>query len=377
MEATERPSQITAAHLGKLAVVYIRQSSPEQVRSNTGSTEDQRGLVELPRRWGWPESRIQLIDEDLGRSGTTDDRRSGFHAMLALIEQGHVGLVVVREVSRLSRDPFLAETFLKTAIRARVLIFANGRMFDSATGELAELFGIRIQNLLAWWENQSRSQNMLKAKAAKVRQGYAVAGRPLGFVLLTRGKWAKDSDADVRDALQRPFDLALEGQSIGKILRYMEEHQLRLPRRVRGQLVWEAPTRSRIAHILTNPNYTPDYFYRRHRAIPGAPGRSQTMEPRPASEWLISRDHHEGYVSREQWQLIQDALRSRRPRVQPPLGKGAALLQGRMWCPQCDHWMYTTYNRRRGGGALALVSVPTGQPTGWAVPPCGRRRRGH
>ena len=60
--------------------------------------------------------------------------------MLALIEQGHVGLVVVREVSRLSRDPFLAETFLKTAIRARVLIFANGRMFDSATGELAELF---------------------------------------------------------------------------------------------------------------------------------------------------------------------------------------------------------------------------------------------
>ena len=62
---------ITPDHLRRLAIVYVRQSTEEQVRDNTGSTEYQRGLVEVARALGWEESQIQIIDEDLGRSGSS------------------------------------------------------------------------------------------------------------------------------------------------------------------------------------------------------------------------------------------------------------------------------------------------------------------
>lgn len=103
------PSQIRAEHKQKLAVVYVRQSSPDQVRHHTGSTETQRALAELPRRWGWPESRIKVIEDDLGLSGTSSDQRPGFQHLLELMDRGEVGIVLVREMSRLSRDSLDAE----------------------------------------------------------------------------------------------------------------------------------------------------------------------------------------------------------------------------------------------------------------------------
>src|SRR5262249_16847464 len=154
--------------------------------------------------------------------------------MLDLIDHGQVGLVLVREVARWRRDPFISELFLTKAIRAGVLIYANGRMFDSATEDLAELFGLRVQSLRAWVANKNSARMMGAGKAAKIRQGFAVAQPPLGYVRISRGKWAKDPDPDVRASVQRIFDLALESQSIGKIIRYTKEHRLRLPRRLRG-----------------------------------------------------------------------------------------------------------------------------------------------
>jgi DNA invertase Pin-like site-specific DNA recombinase len=353
LDPASRPRQIAAGHLAKLALVYVRQSSPEQVSENTGSTDDQRTLVQVARRWGWPESRTRLIDHDLGFSGTTADRRSGFQTMLDLIDQGMVGLVLVREVARLSREPLYAEIFLNKAIRAGVLIYANGRVFDSATDDLAELFGLRVQALLAWYENRTRARIMGNAKAARVRQGFAVAGRPVGYIRISRGKWSKDPDPEVQSSIQRVFDLALDGQSIGKIFRHLQEHQLSLPRRLKGgELTWRPPARSSVANILTNPNYTADYYYRRRHGVSKANRHGPQVEFRPASDWLVARDHHEGYVSQEQWQKIQDVLASRRPDVRPPLGKGPAWLQGIVWCGQCDRWMWTSYHRRRGAMRL-------------------------
>ena len=58
-------------HLRRLAVVYVRQSTEIQVGQNTGSTEFQRGLAEIARSYGWPDSQIEIIDDDLGRSGSS------------------------------------------------------------------------------------------------------------------------------------------------------------------------------------------------------------------------------------------------------------------------------------------------------------------
>src|SRR5947207_9555699 len=80
------PAVIRAEHKQRLAVVYVRQSSDQQVRHHTGSTDAQRELAALPRRWGWPESRILVIEDDLGLSGTSSSNRTGFQQLLALMQ---------------------------------------------------------------------------------------------------------------------------------------------------------------------------------------------------------------------------------------------------------------------------------------------------
>jgi len=138
-----RPAQIRASHLEKRAIVYARQSSMLQVREHTGSTAVQRELVNLPRQWGWPESRIEVIDDDLGLSGTSAQNRTGLHRLHDLMDRGEVSLIVVHDVARISRNPHDAEIFLTKLMDNGILLYANGQLFDGATEDLAQLFAWR------------------------------------------------------------------------------------------------------------------------------------------------------------------------------------------------------------------------------------------
>src|SRR4029434_982569 len=98
------PAKITRVHQAKLACVYLRQSSPGQVRHNTESTTRQYALVERAVALGWPRDRGRIIDEDLGCSGTSTDLRSGFQQLMTEVGLAQVGLVLSLEASRLSRN---------------------------------------------------------------------------------------------------------------------------------------------------------------------------------------------------------------------------------------------------------------------------------
>jgi len=343
-----RPPQIRPIHLTKWAIVYARQSSPVQVREHTGSTADQRALADLARQWGWPARRIRVVDDDLGLSGTSSQDRAGFRSMLEAIDHGDVGIVFVRDVSRISRNPLDSELFLTKAMRAGVLLYASSQLFDTATKDLALLFGLRIQGLLGWFDNESRVRAMSAARSAKARQGHAVTRPPIGYVQTVRGTWIKDPDLKIQAAVQRLFDLYPRVGSIGNVLRYMRRHALLFPHRRRGEIVWAPPVRSHVAHLLRNPNYTGDYVFRR----PWAPGLTKTswrQIPTPAgSEPITAPAHHESYISRQDWQAIQASLTSRRPSVRPPIGRGPAVLQGLLWCVRCQRWMQTVYHDRKG-----------------------------
>src|SRR5262245_5573622 len=95
-----RPRQIRTSHLERVAVVYVRQSSAEQVREHGGSTAAQLDQADFARRWGWPESRIHINDRDLGLSGTSISNRRGFLELLAMIGRGEVGMVLVQAIDR-------------------------------------------------------------------------------------------------------------------------------------------------------------------------------------------------------------------------------------------------------------------------------------
>ena len=96
--------KVTAAHLQRAAVVYVRQSTLAQVDRNRESTARQYDLVGRAERLGWPRSAVRVIDDDLGVSGASTTGRSGFAELAAQVGLGLVGIVLSLECSRLARN---------------------------------------------------------------------------------------------------------------------------------------------------------------------------------------------------------------------------------------------------------------------------------
>ena len=100
----ELNERITTAHRAKLAYVYVRQSTTGQVRQHQESTELQYRLVNRAASLGWPRDRIEVIDEDLGKSGVSSEARHGFQRLIAEIGLAKAGLVLSLDASRLARN---------------------------------------------------------------------------------------------------------------------------------------------------------------------------------------------------------------------------------------------------------------------------------
>ena len=96
-------TKIQDHHLDRLAMVYVRQSSPQQVLENRESRERQYALADLAAGLGWPADRVIVIDEDQGLSGKFSENRNGFQRLLTEVTMDHVGLVLGLELSRLAR----------------------------------------------------------------------------------------------------------------------------------------------------------------------------------------------------------------------------------------------------------------------------------
>ena len=98
------PSKIKPTHTQRAAYVYIRQSTPGQVEHNRESTARQYALADRACQLGWPKEQVVIIDEDLGLSGSSTDKRSGFTRLTSEVALAHVGIVLGLEVSRLARN---------------------------------------------------------------------------------------------------------------------------------------------------------------------------------------------------------------------------------------------------------------------------------
>jgi DNA invertase Pin-like site-specific DNA recombinase len=150
---------ITPDHLRRLTVVYVRQSSETKVREHTGSTQFQRNLAAVARSYGWPESQIKIIEDDLGKSGSSTEGRTGWERLQEMIKAGEVGAVFVATISRLSRQVMEFELFRLRAALNNTLLHADGQFIDPAGASdriLSEIVSMRDK----WVATQ-------KAKAGK------------------------------------------------------------------------------------------------------------------------------------------------------------------------------------------------------------------
>src|SRR5262252_10845958 len=124
------PNKIRATHLERTAIVYVRQSTPAQVRDNRESQARQYALVEEAAQLGWPASQIDVIDADQGISGRSAERRSGFREVVSRVCLGEVGAIFGLEVARLARSNADFARLLELARLTDTLVIETDGMYD-------------------------------------------------------------------------------------------------------------------------------------------------------------------------------------------------------------------------------------------------------
>src|ERR1700746_3416608 len=226
-------TQIQSTHCERLAFVYVRQSTPWQVIENRESTERQYHLRERAIDLGWPPSRVEVIDEDQGRSGSTAIHRTGFQRLTTEVSLGKVGIVLMLEASRLARNNSDWYRLMEICGVSGTLIAdesgvynprePNDRLLLGVKGTIceAELFTLRTRLYEGRWN--------------KARKGLLHFPLPVGYVQGTDGGWALDPDTQVRERLGYVFDSFRRFGVVRAVVRDLKEQGLELPTRVTAQ----------------------------------------------------------------------------------------------------------------------------------------------
>jgi DNA invertase Pin-like site-specific DNA recombinase len=185
-------AKIRGRHLDRLAIVYIRQSTPHQVAEHRESADLQYQLRRRAVELGWPDARVLIIDDDQGISGQSIDNRPGFQRLLAEISLGRVGIVFGREVSRLSRSNKDWHQLLELCALFQVLIGDADGVYDPADHNDRLLLGLR--GMMSEAELHVLRTRLHQGKLNKARRGELFSCVPIGYVRPASGGIALDPD---------------------------------------------------------------------------------------------------------------------------------------------------------------------------------------
>jgi DNA invertase Pin-like site-specific DNA recombinase/DNA-binding transcriptional MerR regulator len=346
--------KIRPEHRDRAAVVYVRQSSRQQVLEHTESTRLQYGLVERAAALGWARSRIVVIDDDLGVSAAAADARAGFARLVTEVTMGRVGIVLGVEMSRLARTGRDWHQLLELCSLSGVLLadpdgvydpgFYNDRLLLGLKGTMseAELYLIR--------------QRMLSGKLAKAERGELAIPLPIGYVRRPSGEVIVDPDEQAQHVVHLVFATFVRLGTLNAVLRYLVEHEVQLPVRARsgpgkGELEWRRPNRETLQIMLHNPVYAGYYAYGRRQTEPRKkmPGRPSTGRVvKPSDEWLVLLpDRLPAYITAEQYETNVARMSANRQTAASPGAPrdGQALLSGLLRCGRCGgHRMAVRYH---------------------------------
>jgi DNA invertase Pin-like site-specific DNA recombinase len=350
---TPHPSgKIRSHHLARKAVPYLRQSTEQQVRENTGSTDYQRGLARLAVEMGWPEALVEVNDTDLGLSGAAADHRPGYQGLVQEIRQDLVGAIFLSDFTRGGRHATEWYRLLDLCRDHDVLIINDGVVVDPRDD--ADLMLARIQVTLGEGDNVMRRKTLERGRLARLAQRRAVSVPPAGYVPRPGGSWEKDPDPRVQAAIETVLSAFLEFGTCARAVRALHEQGVLLPRRKGAYVEWVKPQLGTVYWMLKHPAYKGDYAYRRHTGDPrrGRDGRGYLRQRKARPEEICTvSDHHPPYVSPAVWEAIQARLALNAPsKSRRNLGPGPAVCQGIIRChPHRSRAMQVSYRAQREG----------------------------
>lgn len=343
-------NKITADHLALPACVYIRQSTPDQVRHNLESQRRQYALVDRARALGWQD--VDVIDDDLGVSGS-GTRRPGFERLLRALCDGQVGAVFSIEASRLARNGRDWHTLLEFCSVVGALLIDAEAVYDPRLTNDRLLLGMK--GTISEMEVASFRERAHAALRQKAERGALVRRVPIGYVKGSDDRIEKDPDARIRSTIDLIFRKFAELGSVRQVFFWLDQRQIQLPI-ARGpeavrEIVWQPARYHAVLSVLKNPVYAGAYAYGRSKTmvrLEDGQKRVRRQVQRRREDWaVLILDHHEGYIDWDSYQSNQTMIahndNARGAAVRGSVKQGEALLAGLLRCGHCGAKLLAQY----------------------------------
>jgi DNA invertase Pin-like site-specific DNA recombinase len=322
-----------------------------QVFANTESTARQYALVERAHALGWPEDAVEVIDEDLGRSGASTEDRNGFRRLAEAVAHGKAGAIFTLEVSRLARSSQDWQRLLALCGVAQVVVCDEHAIYDPREADdklLLDFKGTMSEAELHWL--RLRLNGAVRRKA---QRGELHFSAPTGFVWKDKG-FEMDPDLAVQQAIRMIFERFAAEPTANAVIRWAYQEGFRVPTRRNFSdgttaLMWKPLGVARLKEILKSPIYAGAYAYgRRSYKKILVDGEIQTVRQSPERhEWIsLIEGSHQGYIAWETYLRNLEKLAdnaARRPSRGAPR-EGRALLTGLLICGLCGRRMKTIYS---------------------------------
>ena len=344
--------KLTARHLDRRALIYVRQSSHQQLMHNLESRRLQYSMEERVRGLGWRET--EVIDEDQGLSATSTAGRTGFQRLVAEVCLGKIGAVAAIEVSRFARNNRDWHQLIEMCAMVETLLIDHEAIYDPRRANDRLLLGLK--GSMSEYELDLLRQRSLEARWAKARRGELVIAAPVGFVKTADQRLEKDPDIRVQKAIELVFRKFFELGTARRTGTWFVENGLELPAKRRGpsgyETWWRRPSYGTVIKLLKEPTYAGAYAYGRtstHTEVVDGSLRRRIVR-KPLDEWsVLIPDHHEGYIGWDQFQRIQQMLDDNVADFRPDRRRGApkrgpALLAGLLRCGRCGRKLMVGYS---------------------------------
>jgi len=340
---------ITPLHLSRLAIIYIRQSSPHQVLTNQESRRLQYALEQRALELGWHEDQVRIIDSDQGRTGRTTQGRLGFGELVNLLTREQVGIILSTEVTELARNCSDWYPLLDICSYHHCLIADRDGIHDPSTIDGRLLLGLKGQ--ISELELHTIRGRLTAGLLNKARRGELALTLPVGLIRDPLGRVVKHPDIEVQGRIALIFATFLRVRSASRVVRRFNDDGLLIPRKDDlGDIVWRRPTVAAICSTLENPAYAGAFVYGRTRSVLKAGSTHERTQVRlPMPEWKIRiNDKYPAYVDWATFEAIQAMLRDNcseydRNKTRGVPRPGKALLQGIVHCGECGHQMVVQY----------------------------------
>ncbi len=367
-------SKLKPEHLRRQAVVYVRQSGSHQVRNNKESRQRQYALIERAKDLGWPAKSVETIDEDQGRSGAGSVHRHGFKKLMAEIAAGQVGIVLALEASRLARSSVDWHRLVEICVITQTLLGDETAIYDPREPNDRLLLGVK--GTISEAELFTLRCRLHEGRWNKARRGELNRSLPVGFVRTESGEVRKHPDRQVQSRLNYIFRLFRQLKVARRVLRRLVDEKLKIPGKIwggprHGQTIWKEPDFSDLMRTLHNPIYAGAYVYGQYEydSFNRSPTTGKAkVHTKPIEQWTVClQGVYPSYITWKEFVENQRLLRSNWYRYEScgAPRKGAALLQGIVFCGRCGAKMriyhYSTKEHRAPGYACVYEYVRHGQ----------------